>query len=325
MSEKAKVPKSTVQQLINFELVADRAPQPFLRWAGGKRRLTSLLIDSFPTNFDPLQNIFYEPFVGGGALTFATGNPSSDFFIPGKNIVINDSNPDLITTYKVIQNDVNKLIESLKGKSTKKSQKHFEAMKNYTPENDIEVASRFIYLNKTCFNGLWRVNSKGQFNVPWGKLKKPQILNAENLVACHFRLRKAKIKCGDFENAVARAKAGDLVYFDPPYIPLSSSSSFSQYSKENFGLKEHENLAKLIEQLTKKGVYVIMSNSDTPMTRDIFEKVLTLRQISMTRSISAASSSRIQVNEILGANFKLNERALIGKLTLISKIRKELR
>ena len=311
--------KNASQGKLELAVSPRKPPQPFLRWAGGKRRLTNLLIQTFPEDFDPKVNRFFEPFIGGGALMFATGNKNSDLFIPGKNIFINDSNPDLVIVYKVIKRNLPELLQALKTLSKDLSKEQFERVRSSSPKTDIGRAARFIYLNKTCFNGLWRVNSSGQFNVPWGKLAKPLIFDPDNLEACRTRLIGAKISCGSFLSAVKDATKGDLVYFDPPYLPLSPSASFSQYAKDNFSIKDHEKLAEVISDLTKRGVFVILSNSDTPETRRIFGKFLTLRQISMNRSISAAAHARKPVNEVLGTNFPVKRGSNIAELKVISR------
>jgi DNA adenine methylase len=312
--------KSSQAQL-DLRVAMVKAPQPFLRWAGGKRRLTNLLIQAFPPDFDPNVNRYFEPFIGGGALMFATGNKYGDLCIPGKNIYINDSNPDLVITYRAIKNQLPELLVELKKISRNLTKEEFERIRSSSPKNNVSRAARFIYLNKTCFNGLWRVNSSGQFNVPWGKLKNPLIFDPENLDACRKRLAGAKITSGGFTDAVKEAKRHDLVYLDPPYLPISASSSFSQYAKENFGVADHEELAATVLKLTKKGVYVILSNSDTPETRRIFGKTLTLRQIMMNRSISAAAHARTPVNELLGTNFAIEKGSEISELKVISRSR----
>lgn len=278
-------------------------PQPFLRWAGGKRRLVESLIRSFPTSFTDSNCFFYEPFVGGGALMLALGDKKIPQYVPGNRLRINDSNPDLITTYIVIREEVKTLIKKLEVLSRDTSKSTFIKMRANRPRDEISIAARFIYLNKTCFNGLWRVNSKGEFNVPWGKLKNPRILNSENLLSVHERLKGANISCGSYQSALENSQKGDLVYLDPPYIPLSASSSFSKYAKEDFGILDQYALAGVIDGLTAKGVNVILSNSDTPLTRKIFGDSLELHQISVQRTISANSSSRKPVLEVIGTNF----------------------
>ena len=321
MSPAAPTPAKAIQGQFDLGIDAGKVPQPFLRWAGGKRRLTNLLIQAFPRDFDPMVNRYFEPFVGGGALMFATGKKSTELYIPGRNIFINDSNPDLVTTYKVIKNQLPELLSELEKISQNLSKEEFERVRSSTPASNVARAARFIYLNKTCFNGLWRVNSSGHFNVPWGKLKNPLIFDEANLEACRKRLRGSHITVGKFSQAINSAKENDLVYFDPPYLPISRSASFSQYAKENFGVSDHEELAETINSLTKKGVRVILSNSDTPETRRIFGKTLTLRQIMMNRSISAAAHARTQVSEVLGTNYNIKKGTEISDLRLISRPR----
>jgi DNA adenine methylase len=304
---------------------ANSLPKPFLRWAGGKRRLTELLIDSIPKRFDPVTGKYFEPFIGGGAMMFALGDKHSDSFVKGNNVFINDSNPDLIATYKVIKLELDELIRKLHSLARDTSKEAYDRIRKTKPRDEVSRAARFIYLNKTCFNGLWRVNSKGEFNVPWGKLKDPVIFNTKNLAACSLRLRGAKISCGDFELAVRKAQKGDLVYFDPPYLPLSASSSFSKYAKDDFTFKDHEKLAKVILDLTKRGVFVLLSNSDTPESRELFGTIMNLRQIPMNRSISASSSSRKPVMELLGTNFLVEPDSLLSKFKQVKENRGNLK
>jgi DNA adenine methylase len=193
----------------------------------------------------------------------------------------------------------------------------FEKVRASRPTAKIEIAARFIYLNKTCFNGLWRVNSKGEFNVPWGKLQNPRIFDESILRANSIRLRGAKIAKRDFLSQLKLAQKGDLVYLDPPYIPLSSSSSFSKYSKLDFNISNHEQLANCIESLTKRGVFVVLSNSDTSETRRIFGEFMNLYQISVGRSISANSESRKRVNEVIATNYEVESLSDIGLLKRI--------
>ena len=283
---------------------------PFVKWAGGKRKLAPLLIETFPEDFDPLKNRYFEPFLGGGALMFALGDETNDFYIPGKNLFLNDMNPELTNVYEVIRDSVTPLIKALDALSKKINEKSYYEIRATIPRGKVARAARFIYLNKTCFNGLWRVNSNGDFNVPFGKSKNPSLYDDANLRACSKRLKGATITNLGFDKAVAKAKQGDLVYFDPPYIPLTPSASFSAYAKEGFGQTEHELLAETIQLLNEKNVYVLLSNSDTPLTRKIFRRVITLRKVLMARSISSSGSTRKPVYEVLGMNLLLVKRIL---------------
>jgi len=307
-SQKQKIP------LLKTEMV----PKPFLRWAGGKRRLADLIMMSIPKSFQDSNGKYFEPFVGGGAVMFALGNPTSLTYITGGRIRINDSNPDLIAAYKTLKTDVEGLINKLNSLSKDTSREAFEKIRAQAPADRLGQAARFIYLNKTCFNGLWRVNSEGKFNVPWGKLKNPMILDENTLIACHTRLQKSRITCGSFTDAVRDATKGDIVYFDPPYLPISDSSNFSKYSKNDFGYDDHIALASTIKSLSKKGVRVILSNSDTRLSREIFSRYLELRQVPMNRSISASASSRKPVMELLGVNFTVPKSSPLTRLKSIN-------
>lgn len=294
-------------------------PLPFIKWAGGKRKLAPFLIETFPIEFDPKKNSYFEPFLGGGALTFALGNSNEPFFVPGEKLILNDMNPDLVATYEVIRDNVSGLIHELTILQKKINEKHFYSIRAANPRLKVERAARFIFLNKTCFNGLWRVNSKGEFNVPFGKSKNPRLFSEENLRACSRRLKNATITNLSFEKSIESARKGDLVYFDPPYIPLTPSASFSAYAKEGFGLTEHELLSETIRKLNKRGVFVLLSNSDTELTRKIFRRDLTLRRLLMARSISSAGLTRKPVFEIIGMNYSHPRGSVLGQLELVSR------
>jgi DNA adenine methylase len=282
-------------------------PLPFIKWAGGKRTLVPIIANLFPKDFDPSKNRFYEPMVGGGALMLALGDiDGSHMYVAGKKLVINDVNPILIETYKVIRDSVEELISELELLSNDLSAEAFERVKNSIVTKPVEVAARFIYLNKTCFNGLWRVNGSGKFNVPWGQNPNASVFDAEHLRSVSLRLRGAQIRQTTYIAAIEDAKAGDLVYLDPPYIPLSLSASFSKYQKDNFGLLDHHAMSAVVAELTERGVRVILSNSDTAETRRIFGKVLTLYGVSMRRSIGASSASRTKVQEVLAFNYPID-------------------
>lgn len=310
---------SSSKNLIDLDSQNERkAPLPFLKWAGGKRKLTRILIDAFPADFDPSVNRFYEPFVGGGALTFALGNPNSDVYVPGRNLYINDMNPDLINTYKIIRDDLSSLIKELKKFEKLNDSDSFYRIRGTKFENEVKLAARFIYLNKTCFNGLWRVNSSGAFNVPYGRYKNPNILDVDNLKDCSDRLKNAKITFKSYSKAIISAREGDLVYFDPPYIPISKTAAFSQYAKDDFNLGNQEELAEVIHELSSRGVRVILSNSDTDLTREIFGKKLHLKQILVARTISAQVNTRKSVYEVIGTNFALKSGSELSKYKSIS-------
>ena len=291
---------------------------PFLRWAGGKRKLAEMISDCFPEIFWQSNNKFYEPFVGGGALMLHLGEADSTKFVPGSRIVINDMNPDLICTYESIRGNVQELILELErlGKDLSK-ERYLEIRAQHNLEG-VQRAARFIYLNKTGFNGLWRVNSKGLYNVPWGQLKNPSLFDRDLLLRVSNRLQGSSITHLNFEESVESARAGDLVYFDPPYIPLSDSSSFSQYAMADFGLIEQKVLATLIQRLKDKSVHVVLSNSDTELSREIYGSVMNLYQIDAARAIAAKAASRGIVKEIVGTTFDLSIEKLPSSMKPIS-------
>jgi DNA adenine methylase len=291
---------------------------PFLRWAGGKRKLAELISNCFPDSFWTSENKFYEPFVGGGAVMLYLGDSKTARYLNGARLHINDMNPDLICAYQVIQNDVESLINQLKFLSKDLSKDKYYEIREQQNLVGIERAARFIYLNKTGFNGLWRVNSKGHYNVPWGQLKNPKIFEAESLREVSQRLVGTTITNQEYSSAVDSAISNDVVYFDPPYIPLSSSSSFSQYAMADFGLKEQEQLAKTIASLKSKSVDVVLSNSDTELSREIFGNVMNLYQIDASRAIAAKASSRGNVKEIIGTTRKIPDKFLPAEMTPIS-------
>jgi DNA adenine methylase len=319
MSPRNQASSKALQGSLDLGLTGRKAPKPFLRWAGGKRRLANTLIETFPEEFDPLKHRFFEPFVGGGALTFALGNPDAGTYVSGEMLVINDMNPELINTYKVVRDSVDKLIIELIKLSKKVNDKNYYAIRSTIPLGKIERAARFIYLNKTCYNGLWRVNSKGEFNVPFDKSSSSNLFNEDSLRSCSARLKGATITNLSFHESVSAAKKGDLVYFDPPYIPLSVTASFASYAKEGFTQDDHELLATTIDRLNRKGVFVLMSNSDTPLTRKIFKDHLILRRLLMRRTISATGHARHSVYEILGMNYKHLYGSTMSKLELVSR------
>lgn len=295
--------------------------QPFLRWAGGKRKLAELISGCIPeqVTINPSFHL-YEPFVGGGAVMLHLGTRNNSIYVPGSRLHINDMNPDLVMAYVAIQNQVSELMDLLDALSRDLSKDAYLRIRSEIPNTNLERAARFIYLNKTGFNGLWRVNSKGLYNVPWGQLKSPTLYDRENLLKVSERLQGAVITHTDYRNALEEVKQGDLVYLDPPYIPLNLSSSFSKYAKDDFTIENQVELSSQISDLTKRSAAVILSNSDTPETREIFGPNLNLFQIDAARAISAKASSRGTVKEIIAVNFELDlsHEALANKIVKVN-------
>lgn len=270
-------------------------PKPFIKWAGGKRQLVKELLHHKPDQF----NTYFEPFIGGGAFYFE---------IQPKAAYISDINPDLVNVYQVIKNNVEELIKDLK--RYKYEEEYFYKIRNldrtktYESYTDIKRASRFIYLNKTCFNGLYRVNSKGYNNVPFGKYDNPKIIDAENLRLCSQALQNTAINAGSFLLMEHIAQTGDFVYFDPPYVPISKTSYFTSYSKDGFGKEQQLELRDLFNRLTSRGVYCMLSNSYTDdvleMYKDYSDKIHT---VSATRIINCKSEKRGKIKEVIITNY----------------------
>jgi DNA adenine methylase len=267
-------------------------PKPFVKWAGGKRQLIKVLTNNLP----PSYNRYIEPFVGGGALLFEV--------LPYKAI-INDINTELINAYTVIKDDIDALIEDLK--KHKNEEEYYYKIRSLDPEklSAVERASRFIYLNKTCFNGLYRENSKGKFNVPFGKYKNPKILDEENLRAVSEYLNTAEISILnlDYKEVCKLAKKGDFVYLDPPYYPISKSSSFTKYHKLDFTERDQMELTEVFRELDRKGCYVMLSNSNTKFIKELY-KEYEIWEVSANRFINCKGDKREKVNvEVLIKNY----------------------
>ncbi len=248
-------------------------------------------------------NNYFEPFVGGGALFFN---------IAPKKATINDSNSELMCVYKCLKND--KAFELLKQELKKHEENHTEEYyyqirlmdqnENFLSLPDYIRAGRMIYLNKACFNGLYRVNSKGYFNVPSGKKAKVKTFDEDNFDALHeyFKTNDIKVMNVDFENATKDAKEGDLVYFDPPYDTLDNKDSFTAYSKNDFGKDEQKRLADVYKELSNKGVYVMLSNHNTSYIQELY-KDFNIHVVSAKRMINSDAKGRGDVEEVIITNF----------------------
>jgi len=266
----------------------------FIKWAGGKRQLISQLKKYFPGKIER----YFEPFVGGGSVAF--------YIIKNykpKIVYLSDSNEELINTYNVVKSNVNSLIKRLEYYKKSHSKSFYYAVRSQDPRvlSTIERATRFMYLNKTCYNGLYRVNSKNEFNVPMGSYKTPKIYDEEELKFISNLLKNSKIETKDFYQIKDKAKKGDFVYFDPPYYPLKKES-FTTYTKENFLEKDQIRLAKLFSILDKKGAKVMESNSDTKFIRNLY-KEYNIHVVRASRMINSNSKGRGKINEVVITNY----------------------
>lgn len=270
--------------------------QPFLKWAGGKRQLLPEIRNSLPKSYGR----YFEPFLGGGAVLFD---------IQPKKAVVNDINAESINVYRVIKDNVDGLIEDLK--THKNEAEYFYNIRELDRNPDFDQlpplrrASRIIYLNKTCYNGLFRVNSQGQFNVPFGRYKNPNVVNEIVLRAVSRYLNDNDIEIlkTDFEKSVNSIKKNDFVYFDPPYDPVSDSSSFTGYTLNGFDKDEQNRLKNLCDKLNDKGCKFLVSNSSTPFVHDIY-KDYKIATVGATRAINSMASGRGRIDEVLIRNYE---------------------
>ena len=293
--------------------------KPFIKWVGGKGQLLSEINKLYPVELGKNINKYAEIFVGGGAVLF-------DILSKYKldEVYISDKNLELINTYKSIRDNVDILIKSLKGMEEQyipldnenrkdyyyKKREEYNSLKINSEVNNIEKAVLFIFLNKTCFNGLYRVNKKGKFNVPMGAYKKPKICDEENLKNVSLTLRNVKIVYADYRKSEKFIDGKTFVYIDPPYRPLNITSSFTSYTENDFNDKEQIELAEYINVLNKKGAKIVISNSD-PKNNDIddnfFDKLYknyNINRVKATRMLNSNASLRGAINELLITNYK---------------------
>lgn len=271
--------------------IAYTQSKPFLKFVGGKRQLLPQLLPFLPRSF----NRYYEPFVGGGALFFALRSAGYSNYA-----VLGDVNSRLVRTYRGVQSGVEKVIEGLKFMPYDKEE--FQNARDMKPDEmkrDTDVAVWMIYLNKSCFNGLYRVNKAGQFNVPFGRYTNPTICDAEGLRSASEALQGVGLRVGDFEANIQGVAKGDVVYFDPPYVPVSTTSNFTGYSKEGFTFDDQKRLRDTAARLKKLGVTVILSNADVPAVRELYSKGFEIHAVTARRNINSKGGSRGSVGEVI--------------------------
>ena len=269
--------------------------QPFLKWAGGKRQLLPAIKEYLPRRFTQ----YYEPFIGAGAVLFS---------LQPKKSIINDTNSELINCYRVIKDNPEELLDLCEEHRAKNSKEYFYLLREQDRRNDfqdrspVERAARIIYLNKTCFNGLFRVNSSGQFNVPYGNYSNPVIADPGVIksVSAYLNQRDVRILEGDFAKAISTARKGAFVYFDPPYHPISDTSSFTGYSVNGFGEKEQIRLKEVCDKLTERGCQVLVSNSSASLIKELYsDPNYEIVEVKASRAINAVTSKRGRINELL--------------------------
>ncbi|MBI3945833.1 MAG: DNA adenine methylase [Armatimonadetes bacterium] len=271
--------------------------RPFLKWAGGKGQLLPELTKRVPASF----GAYHEPFVGGGALFFALFGLGSL-----STACLSDINPSLIDAYIAVRNHVDEVIVALR--QHRHDERHYYAVRALKPEllPLPERGARTIYLNKTCYNGLHRENRAGQFNVPFGRYKNPTICDEENLRACSRALQRAEVSRRHFSSVLDVARPGDLVYFDPPYHPLSATANFTSYDRSGFGEGDQAQLRDVYAELTRRGVKAMLSNSDTPFIRSLYSDY-EISQVHAPRIVNSRASGRGKVPEVIVRNYPAGE------------------
>lgn len=272
--------------------------QPFTKWTGGKRQLLPVIRELMPKTY----NRYFEPFVGGGALFFD---------LAPKDAVINDFNAELINCYQQIKDNPQELIEILKVHQEYNSKEYYLDLRSADRDERIDImsevqrAARILYMLRVDFNGLYRVNSKNQFNVPYGRYKNPKIVDEEliSAISVYLNNNQLEIKTGDFEKAIVDVRTGDFVYFDPPYIPLSETSAFTSYTHEGFSFADQVRLRDAFKRLSDTGAYVMLSNSSSALVEELY-KDFNIHYVEATRTNGAKSSSRGKISEIIVTNYE---------------------
>lgn len=272
---------------------------PFIKWVGGKRQLLGNIDRILPRKY----NNYFEPFLGGGAL-FLHLTPHT--------AVINDLNPELMNTWQVVKDDPESLMRLLKIHQEKNTKEYYLDIRLMDRDgrlkdmSSVERAARFIYLNKTGFNGLWRVNARGENNVPYGRYKRPVIADPRILsVSGYLNRNQITLLHTDYQEATKSVKKGDLVYFDPPYIPLTPTADFTSYTSSGFGIQEQQELRDTFAELSARGAFVILSNSNTKLTRQLYDSVPNrhFRQVKAGRSINSNAAKRGPITELIITNY----------------------
>ena len=286
----------------SYSAYLEICPKPFVKWVGGKRQLLRQFreLNLYPPfAFNPETATYFEPFVGGGAMFFD--------LLP-KKAILSDMNAELVVAYNVIKNNIEELTKKLKEHQRKNDKEYFLKIRaqNLKRFSDVNVAARFIYLNRTCFNGLYRVNKSGQFNVPYGKNKNPMICDEVNLKKIHDAMKKTKVFHQDYKKVLEKAKKGDFVYLDPPYYPVNATSSFTSYTKEAFLEKEQTELRDTFLELHKRECFVMLSNSNTPFIKKLYSGLneeIKIHKVLAGRSINSKGAGRGKIKEVVVINY----------------------
>jgi DNA adenine methylase len=272
--------------------------KPILKWAGGKRQLLSHMTQHLPLHFMK----YYEPFMGGCAMLIELNSMNKI-----NEAIISDTNETLVSLYNIIKNEPSDLIKKLENINFKNnSDDYYNARDLFNSTNHkIEKAALMIYLNKHSYNGLYRVNSRNKYNVPFGRYHNPRMPSPVDILKLSKLFNKCSILNSDFEEVVKNASSGDFVFFDPPYVPLSKTSSFTSYTEEKFGLEDQERLSRVFQELTNRGVFVMESNSNTEYIKTLY-KDFSLKEVSVSRNINSVSNKRTGIKELIITNYESN-------------------
>lgn len=270
----------------------DPAPQPILKWAGGKKQLLPAILPRLPARI----RTYYEPFVGGGAVFFALAAERRF-----ERAVLSDRNAELVNLYRVVRDELDALCAALEPHQARATDATwFYAVRGWLPEelDPVEQAARMLFLNKTCFNGLYRVNRQGRFNAPFGRYERPRVLDRARLEAAHRALQGVDLRCADFADVALEAGREDAVYFDPPYAPVSRTASFESYQPGGFGAEAQARLVDVYRRCWSRGATAVLSNSHTALTRDLY-RALDVQIVRASRAINSNPSRRGPVEELL--------------------------
>ncbi len=286
-------------EMSNTITIMDASKQhltPFVKWAGGKTSVTPHLLRHVPLR---LTN-YFEPFLGGGALFLALRGRTSEF-----KASLSDTNKDLINAYKMVRDKPEDLIDHLaefqhEYDQTEDKSEYYYEKRSWRPSDPVSLAARFIFLNKTCYNGLYRVNAKGEFNVPFGRYKNPRFYNATNLrsISAVLKDTRASLEVLDYRSATRKCGKGDFVYLDPPYHPITKTASFTDYTPGGFSEKDQVELAKMFKELIERGCAVLLSNSNSPLIHELYDSYMQ-EVINVNRSINSVGTGRKGFNELI--------------------------
>ena len=287
------------EQITNEPYQNSKLVRPLVKWVGGKRQLMSDLRREMPSSFEA----YYEPFIGGAALLMSL-QPQKAF--------ISDMNRELVNLYRIVKNEPDALISALNNHRNEEEYFYEVRAQDRDPDlwlslSNVDKAARLIFLNRTCFNGLYRVNNSGEFNAPYGHYKNPRIVDPVtiNAVSQYFQRNEVTILEGDFQASITSAEHGDFVYFDPPYDPVSSSANFTGYSRGGFDRSEQERLRDTAKHLADKGVNVLLSNSSTEFIRDVYsDPVFRIVNVKARRAVNSVGADRGEVDEVLIRTYK---------------------